>query len=156
MPASIIKPRFFSNFVEVPGAEDARRSISLARLKSALEASWVPGTAYLGACRAGNPALGQCYPTARVVQWFFPRFEIARGEVDTGAALERHFWNIDPGGNPPMHVDFTWQQFEGGSTVTGFDVVDRHALNDSPATVERCERLLERVLVHLGNSRPAD
>jgi hypothetical protein len=148
--------RFFSNFVEVPGAEDARRSVSPARLKAALEASWAPDTAYLHASRPGNPALGQCYPTSRVVQWFFPRFEIASGEVDTGTALERHFWNIDPKSTPPLQVDLTWQQFEPGSIVSGFAVLDRHALNDSPPTVARCERLLERVLVHLANNAPAD
>lgn len=123
--------------------------VSLARLKSALEASWDGRTAYLGAHEAGNPALGQCYPTARVVQWFFPRLEIASGEVNTGSATEWHLWNIDPEGDPPNHVDLTWQQFGPGSRVTQFRILDREALGDSPPTIERCRLLLERVLARL-------
>jgi hypothetical protein len=115
----------------------------------ALEASWDRSTAYIGAHRPGNTALGQCYPTSRVVQWFFPHLEIASGEVDTGAALEAHFWNIDPAPNPAKHVDLTWQQFAAGSKVTYFKILDRHALNDSPPTVARCQLLLERVLMKL-------
>jgi hypothetical protein len=126
-----------------------RPCVSLARLTSALEASWDSRTAYLGAWRSGNPALGQCYPTARVVQWFFPHFEIASGEVDTGPTLECHFWNIDPECNPPVHVDLTWQQFGQGSKVRQFKILDRHALGDSPPTIERCQLLLGRVLNQL-------
>ena len=129
---------------------DAPRCVSLPRLRSALEASWDSRTAYLGAFQPGNPALGQCYPTARVVQWFFPDFEIASGQVDTGSTLECHFWNIDPACNPPMHVDLTWQQFGQGSAVKQFKILDRNALGDSPPTIERCKLLLERVLIHLG------
>jgi hypothetical protein len=120
--------------------------VSLPRLRSALEASWDRRTAYLGAHRRGNPALGQCYPTSRVVQWFFPKLEIACGEVETGPALETHFWNIDLECSPARHVDLTWQQFSEGSKVVRFQILDRHALNDSPPTVARCELLLERVL----------
>jgi len=129
--------------------KNALPCVPLPRLRSAVEASWDRRTAYLGACRAGNPALGQCYPTARVVQWFFPHFEIAAGEVDTGSTLECHFWNIDPRCNPPMHVDLTWQQFEQGSKVIQFEILDRRALGDSPPTIERCRLLLERVLIQL-------
>jgi hypothetical protein len=71
-------------------------------------------------------ALGQCYPTSRVVQWFFPDLEIASGEVDTGSALEVHFWNIDPTSDPAEHVDLTWRQFPKGSKVAGFKILDRH------------------------------
>ena len=60
---------------------------TLDRLRAALEASWNARTAYQGAVRPGNPAFGQCYPTARVVQHFFPAFEIACGDVDTGAGV---------------------------------------------------------------------
>jgi hypothetical protein len=123
--------------------------VSLPRLRNALEASWDSRTAYLGAFRPGNPALGQCYPTARVVQWFLPRFDIASGQVDTGSSLECHFWNIDPDCNPPTHVDLTWQQFGKGAAVKQFKILDRHALGDSPPTIERCQLLLERVLVQL-------
>ena len=131
-----------------PVAGIAPGSVSLARLKPALEASWDRRTAHLGAFQPGNPALGQCYPTARVVQHFFPHLEIASGEVDTGASLEWHFWNIDPAGNPPGHVDLSWQQFAPGSKVTQFTILDRH-VSDSPLTVERCRLLLERVLARL-------
>lgn len=120
--------------------------VSLPQLRSALEGSWDHRTAYLGARQPGNRALGQCYPTSRVVQWFFPNLEIVWGEVDTGSALEAHFWNIDPASNPAKHVDLTWQQFAGGSEVVRFEVLDRHALHDTPPTVARCELLLKRVL----------
>jgi hypothetical protein len=123
--------------------------VSLVQLEAALEASWDRRTAYLEAWQPGNPALGQCYPTSRVVQWFFPHLEIAAGEVDTGSAREAHFWNIDPASTPAEHVDLTWAQFARGSKVAHFRILDRHALNDSPPTVARCRLLLERVLLSL-------
>jgi hypothetical protein len=123
--------------------------ISLHMLGLALEASWDCRTAYRGAHRPGNPALGQCYPTSRVVQWFFPRFEIASGLVECGSLLEAHFWNIDPASDPAEHVDLTWQQFAAGSKVAHFTILDRNALNDSPPTIARCQLLLERVLDQL-------
>jgi hypothetical protein len=123
--------------------------VSLIQLRSALEASWDQRTAYLGAHQPGNIALGQCYPTARVVQWFFPRLEIASGQVDTGSALEAHFWNVDPMSDPAGHVDLTWQQFPKGSKVSRFKILDRDALYDSPPTIARCQLLLERVLFKL-------
>ncbi|HEV2123002.1 MAG TPA: hypothetical protein VGW38_09530 [Chloroflexota bacterium] len=126
--------------------------ITLPQLKLALEASWDSRTAYCGALEAGNAALGQCYPTARVVQWFFPELEIASGEVDTGSALEAHFWNIDLTCNPAEHVDLTWQQFAAGSHVFRFKVLDRHQLKDSPPTVLRCNLLLDRVRLKLKNA----
>jgi hypothetical protein len=89
-----------------------------------------------------------------VVQWFFPRLEIALGEVDTGSALEAHFWNIDPTSHPAKHVDLTWEQFAHGSKVTRFTILDRHAFNDSPPTLVRCQLLLGRVLTRL-NQRGA-
>ena len=131
-------------------------AVSLAALKSALEASWDSRTAYLGVHRAGNPALGQCYPTARVVQWFFPELEIASGVVDTGSALEAHFWNIDPACRPGRHVDLTWQQFGSGSKVVRFELLDRHELGDSPPTIARCTLLLERVLSRLAGPERGD
>jgi hypothetical protein len=123
--------------------------VTLLQLKFALEASWDARTAYRGAHQPGNLALGQCYPTSRVVQWFFPELEIAAGEVDTGSGLQAHFWNINPKCNPAKHVDLTWLQFAQGSTVARFDTLDRHALNDSPPTIVRCELLLARVLMRL-------
>jgi hypothetical protein len=124
-------------------------AVSLCQLRSALEASWDRRTAYLQAHQPGNAALGQCYPTSRVVQCFFPKLEIASGEVDTGSALEAHFWNVDPASDPPEHIDFTWQQFAEDSKVVRFDILDRNALDDSLPTIGRCELLLERVLIKL-------
>jgi hypothetical protein len=144
-----VASRFSSIPTHLSEFESAARAVSLPLLQSALEASWDSRTAYLGACRAGNPALGQCYPTARVVQWFFPSFEIASGEVDTGSAAESHFWNVDPACDPQVHVDLTWQQFGPGAKVRGFRILDRHALGDSPPTIERCQLLLDRVLFRL-------
>jgi hypothetical protein len=91
-----------------------------------------------------------------VVQWFFPELEIASGEVDTGSALEAHFWNIDPASNPARHIDLTWQQFPESSKVLRFTVLDRHHLNDRPATVARCQLLLKRALVKLEGLGAAD
>jgi hypothetical protein len=123
--------------------------VSLAQLESALKASWDSRTAHLGAHQPGNPALGQCYPTARVVQWFFPAFEIASGAVETPSGLEWHFWNIDPACNPVVHLDLTWSQFAPGSTVKHFTILNRETLGDSPPTVGRCQLLLERVRMKL-------
>jgi hypothetical protein len=122
---------------------------SVPQLRSALEASWQADTAYLGVRQPGNPALGQCYPTSRVVQWFFPSFEIVFGRVDTGSSMEAHFWNIDPAQDPAKHIDLTWQQFPAGALVASFAILDRDELNDSAPTVQRCELLLERVLGRL-------
>lgn len=134
--------------------------VSLPQLRSALEASWGPDTAYLGVYQPGNPALGQCYPTSRVVQWFFPALEIASGQVSIGSSVEAHFWNIDPTQDPARHVDLTWQQFPAGAEVESFAILKRDAPNDSPPTVARCELLLARVLSRIGvedavRNRPA-
>ena len=142
--------RFFFFPTGAPAPDAAPPAPSLARLQLALEASWDSRTAHLGVSQPGNPALGQCYPTSRVVQWFFPRFEIASGEVDTGAAREWHFWNVDPARNPPEKVDLTWRQFPQGSAVTRFTILVRNSLGDSPPTLQRCQLLLDRVLLHLG------
>jgi hypothetical protein len=91
-----------------------------------------------------------------VVQWFFPNLEIASGEVDTGAAIGAHFWNIDPAPNPAEHVDLTWQQFAEGSKVTRFKILDRRNLSDSPPTIARCQLLLERVLMKLNETGAVD
>ena len=123
------------------------RLVRLSRLKDAIEASWDSRTAYLGATRPGNPALGQCYPTARLVQWFFPEMEIVSGEVLAGAMVEHHFWNVQP--RSGTHIDFSWGQFPSGSTVRSFEVLDRTAFGDSPPTIARCQLLLERVLARL-------
>lgn len=123
--------------------------VSLIQLHAALEASWDRRTAYRQVHQHGNAALGQCYPTSRVVQWFFPGLEIASGEVDTGSAIEAHFWNIDPAPGAAEHIDLTWKQFPEGTKVVRFRILDRYALNDSPPTLARCQLLLDRVVFRL-------
>jgi hypothetical protein len=126
-------------------------------LARALEASWDHRTAYQGVIRPSNPAFGQCYPTSRVVQWFYPEFEIAKGEVWTGSSLEQHFWNVRGIGAHADRLDLNWQQFPSGSVVRNFVLLDRDTLRDSDGTVERCALLLERVLSYLGSRRsPCD
>ena len=127
----------------------------LARLAEALEASWDHRTAYRGLTRPGNPAFGQCYPTSRVVQWFFPEVEIARGEVWTGSGTECHFWNVRGSGCDAQWIDLSWKQFPPGTVVRRFELLDRPLLGDSPPTLERCELLLRRVLSHLAGGHPA-
>ena len=60
------------------------------RLREVLEASWDSETSYGGAMKQGNPAYGQCYSTARGVQYFFPETEIAEGEVWTVRESKRN------------------------------------------------------------------
>jgi hypothetical protein len=84
-----------------------------------------------------------------VVQWFFPRFEIASGGVETGSTSEWHFWNVDPTCSPHAQIDLTWQQFRQGSVTKQFTLLDRNALGDSRLTLQRCHLLLERVLLRL-------
>lgn len=128
--------------------------IGLSILAEALEASWDHQTAYRGIIRPGNPAFGQCYPTSRVVQWFYPEFEIATGEIWTGSSIEHHFWNVQGAGDGAGWVDLTWKQFPPGSVVRRFEILDRNALGDSQGTQERCALLLRRVLAHLARVVP--
>ncbi|MGI2032653.1 YunG family protein [Rhizobium panacihumi] len=124
-------------------------------LREALEASWGNDTSFMAAEQAGNPALGQCYPTCRVVQHFYPETEIIKGTVRTSDERDAiHFWNALPAGNHWYHIDLSWQQFAPGANVIDFTVLDRHNLNDGEATVRRVSILLERVRTHLaGRSR---
>lgn len=117
---------------------------ALDRLERALRASWDDRTAHLGG-RADNRAAGQCYPTSRVVQWFYPEAEIVTGQVDTGVSLEDHFWNL----LAEDRIDLSWSQFPEGSTIVTARVLDRTQLADSPPTVARCALLLERVQASL-------
>ena len=126
-----------------------RAPVDLDALREAIESSWDARTAYLGMAAAGVPALGQCYPTARVVQHFIPECEIADGEVWTGVRIEHHFWNVISVGGTLRHIDFTWQQFPPGSCVRSFTVRDRHTLGDSPATIARIDLLRRRVQAYL-------
>lgn len=128
--------------------------MSLLALRAALEASWDAGTSYLGASSAQYPALGQCYPTSWVVQYYFPQSEIVEGLVVSAAGEDAHFWNVFPG---DVHVDFTWQQFPPGAVVRRWWVREREELGDGPETVQRCQLLLSRVQAALrGSARSAD
>jgi hypothetical protein len=144
-----------SRFAPAPGAPRAAPPVDLEHLRAAIEASWDRRTAYGGITRPGNPAFGQCYPTSRVVQFFYPEFEIARGEVWTGAGAECHFWNIRGSGTGAEWIDLSWKQFPAESVVRGFELLDRRHLGDSPPTLERCALLLRRVRAHLADRRPA-
>lgn len=114
-------------------------------LREALAASWDKRTAYLEVEQAGNPALGQCYPTSRVVQHYYPETEIIKGKVWTGEKADVHFWNGLHVGDNWYHIDLSWQQFPAGSIVQEFVIIERQELHDSEATVQRCALLLKRV-----------
>lgn len=127
----------------------ASSSPDLLLLREALEASWDEKTSYLAIKKEGNAALGQCYPTSRVIQHFFPETEIIKGKVWNGSENETHFWNGLLVNGTLYHLDFTWQQFPPNSSVRSFQVLDRNSLNDSGGTVQRCEVLLQRVMKYL-------
>lgn len=61
------------------------------RLREAIEASWKPDTAYHHAEEVDNPALGQCYVTSRVIQYYFPEAEIVEGECKPKMDLKSIF-----------------------------------------------------------------
>jgi hypothetical protein len=125
-------------------------------LREAFEACWDYKTSYLEVSEKGNPALGQCYPTSRVTQFFFPNFEIAEGQVWTGKSTEKHFWNVLEVDGVRYHIDFTWQQFLHGSVVKNFRIRDRATLGDSQRTVDRVELLHERVKAYLASKQAAE
>jgi hypothetical protein len=102
----------------------------------------------------GNPAYGQCYPTARVVQHFFPEAEVVEGEVWTGEDIEAHFWNVVDKNGTVVHVDLSWSQFPPGSSVRAYAVRDRATFGDGPETVRRVETLLGRVTARLDAGMP--
>lgn len=125
------------------------------KLREALEASWDSKTSYLNVSEEGNPALGQCYPTARVIQYYFPETEIVEGQVRTVKGMEKHFWNLLENKGKKYHLDFTWQQFPTGSVVQSFKIRNRNELGDSPQTVRLIELLLKRVQRYLGETSPS-
>jgi hypothetical protein len=114
-------------------------------MRVALEASWDKKTSYQMALREGNPAFGQCYPTSRVVQLFYPEVEIVEGEVWTGESVEKHFWNLLVTDGVERHIDLTWQQFPDGSEVKNWRIRERESLGDGQDTVDRVSLLFERV-----------
>lgn len=128
--------------------------VTMLELRHALEASWRADTAYRFVSEPGNPALGQCYVTSRVVQHYFPEAELAEGEVTTPSGTEWHFWNVFTIGEQQIHVDLTWQQFPQGSSVKKWEIRPRHTYNDSQPTIERFERLLQRVQQNLQHTTP--
>lgn len=124
--------------------------VEMHRIREALEASWGQDTAYEHAYEKGNPALGQCYPTSRVVQHYFPETKIARGFILTGKSEEMHFWNILDIGGTVYHIDLSWRQFPPGSSVVRWTLLSEDD-PDSEATMKRIETLLERVQDYLKN-----
>jgi hypothetical protein len=131
----------------------SNKELDMTQLREALEASWDSKTSYLAVSDKGNPALGQCYPTSWVVQFFFPKTEIAQGHVWTGKSMEKHFWNVLEIDGVQYHIDLTWQQFPHGSSVQDFKIRNREALGDSQKTVERCELLRIRVIDYLSSRK---
>ena len=87
-------------------------NVELPALTRALEASWDHLTSYMGETRPDNPAYGQCYPTSRVVQWFYPEYEIVKGDVWTGASVEQHFWNVRGQDANAEWLDLSWKHFQ--------------------------------------------
>lgn len=128
---------------------DEQHQDFMSRLREALTASWDKRTAYLEVEQTGNPALGQCYPTSRTVQYYCPMTEIIKGKVWTGTTIEVHFWNGLRICDDWYHIDLTWQQFPSGSIIREFGVIELQDLNDSEATKIRCELLLKRVSDHI-------
>ncbi len=119
--------------------------IDLNQLREAFEMSWDEKTSYQMVFKRNNSALGQCYPTSRVIQLFFPEVEIVEGEVWTGRNIEKHFWNLLKTDGVESHIDLTWQQFPNGSIVRTWKVREREALGDSQETIGRVNLLFERV-----------
>ena len=122
-----------------------KRTPDLLQLREALEVSWDEKTSYLAVLEDGNPALGQCYPTSRTVQFYFPEFEVVKGKIWTGKALESHFWNMVEVNGVQYFIDLTWQQFPAGSQVREFRIIDRNDYGDGPDTTRRVELLRRRV-----------
>jgi hypothetical protein len=122
---------------------------TLLQVREALEASWDEKTSYQAALKKGNPALGQCYPTSRVVQHFFPDTQIIKGKVWSGTEIETHFWNGLTVNGTLYHIDLSWRQFAAGSSVREFEMFDHTLAEDSDSTVQRCELLLQRVIDYL-------
>ncbi|VWX53518.1 hypothetical protein [Novosphingobium sp. 9U] len=139
---------YFSEFARRVHLQECPPSLS--DLARAMEASWDRLTAYRGIFDPNNPAGGQCYPTSRVVQWFYPGYEVASGEVWTGSSLERHFWNVRDGSDGVDRIDLSWQQFPARSVIRNFDILRLGPADDGQRTRDRCALLLERVLTRLG------
>lgn len=127
------------------------KKVAMHRVREALEASWQQDTAYQHIHEEGNPALGQCYPTSRVVQHYFPETKIVRGFVWTGEKEEIHFWNVLEVNGVEYHIDFSWRQFPPGSAVRRYGPLNEDD-PDSEVTLKRIETLLSRVQDYLSKS----
>ena len=139
-----------SYLCKMKGYHKNMKTLNMLFLREAFEASWDENTSYLRVKEDGNPALGQCYPTAKIVQEFFPELEIVKGEVKTTkGTLEVHFWNVTSRKDAALHIDLTWQQFPFGSKVVEYRILDRNKLGDGPVTKKRCSILRERVQNHI-------
>jgi hypothetical protein len=109
------------------------RRFNMLELREALEASWDEATSYGCVSEAGNPALGQCYPTSWVVQQFYPEVEIVEGEVWTRSIFGISCYprgtnttSIFRGGSSPLDQQFAVSGFETERLWT----MDRRRLND--------------------------
>jgi DNA-directed RNA polymerase subunit E'/Rpb7 len=127
--------------------------VDLIHLREALESSWDEKTSNQAISEKDNPALGQCYPTSRVIQFFFTETEIVEGEVWTGNNTEKHFWNILEVDGAQHHIDITWQQFPHGSVIKNWKLRDRQTLGDGQKTTYRVELLHKRVKKYLSNKK---
>ena len=125
---------------------------NMLHLRQAVEASWGTDTAYLGVFEKHNPALGNCYPTSRVIQYYYPKTEIIEGEVQTPTGVEKHFWNLLTVDGTEYHIDLSWQQFPAGSYVKKYKTRDRNELNDGEEATRRVDLLLKRVGKHLAKA----
>jgi len=125
---------------------------NMLHLRQALEASWSVDTAYHRVFQKGNPALGNCYPTSRVVQHYYPKTEIVEGKVQTPNGTEKHFWNLLTVNGTEYHIDLSWQQFPAGSYVKSYGIRDRNELNDGHDATRRVNLLLSCVEEFLASS----
>lgn len=125
-------------------------NLDMLKLRAAIEDSWSSETAHPSTVsQLGNPALGNCYPTALVVQHFFPDTVIIEGKIWTGKALEKHYWNMLVSDVNEYHIDLTWQQFPLGSVVKEYKIRNRETLGTSEITIKRVDLLLRRVVKYL-------
>jgi hypothetical protein len=134
--------RVFSATIDTMKTE---KRVDMVKLRQALEDSWDAHTSYLGVFEHGNPALGNCYPTSRVIQHYFPEIEIVEGAISAPKGIEKHFWNMILVGDIEYHIDLTWQQFPKGSYVMSYIVRDRNELNDGEDAIRRVQLLQNRV-----------
>lgn len=123
------------------------------QVSDALEVSWDRYTSYQMVFDENNPALGQCYSTARVIQLLFRDAEIVEGEVWTGNRIEKHFWNLLLIDGVERHIDLTWIQFPEASEVRKWRVRPRESLGDSQETVDRVNLLFERVMDYISRHK---